>query len=338
MGDSGSQLLGFSAVTLSLALTQQTKVFSTLIPLLIFGLPILDTLTVMTQRIIRGCSPFLPDRSHFHHRLLKTGLFHTEAVLAIYLIQVFLLLLTFFLRYQSEWFFLSTYFLFCLGIFVFFHYANRDGRQQTHFSVLGQVKSWFKTVQGQRRVQVVSFFCLTIFLYSLMFLSSLFPTKLDRIPALLLAAVGGSILLIRHFRPEKLSRLTRTVFYLIAPFAVYLGDRNSLLLLGSAGDRFYIAAFVMLLLLSIVISAFSTRKKGIGNTPLDFLVLLLMLVLPNLPGISLHDQRLGLVGLKWIIFIISFEVLMAEKRGMADGVSVVTALSLFAFALKSSFL
>ena len=336
MGDSGSQLLGFSGVTLSLALTQQVKAFSPLIPLLLFGLPILDTLTVMTTRIMSRRSPFSPDRSHFHHRLLAIGLFHSEAVLSIYLIQAFLVLLTIFLRFQSEWLLLSSYLVFSLVVFISFYYINHTGSQQKRCSVLDQVKTWLKTVKEQRRVPVVSFPCLKALLYGLIILTSLLSMKMDRNFSLSLVVLGGMILLlVRRFRAELLVRLLRTVFYLIIPFAVYWGDNNTLLFLGRMGDWFISVTFVLMLLTSIVVSVFSTRTKGIWSTPLDFLILLLMLVVPNLPNISPHDLRLGLVGFKCIIFIISFEVLVAENRGKVDSLSLVMALALFAIVMKS---
>jgi UDP-GlcNAc:undecaprenyl-phosphate GlcNAc-1-phosphate transferase len=51
MGDTGSLLLGFSAAFFSLALTQGDTALSPLLPLIILGFPILDTLTVMGERV-----------------------------------------------------------------------------------------------------------------------------------------------------------------------------------------------------------------------------------------------------------------------------------------------
>jgi UDP-GlcNAc:undecaprenyl-phosphate GlcNAc-1-phosphate transferase len=90
MGDAGSQLLGFSAITLSLALTQGQTAFSPLLPLVLVGFPVLDTLTVMFTRIAQGRSPFAADKNHFHHNLMGIGLLHAESVLFIYAIQTVL--------------------------------------------------------------------------------------------------------------------------------------------------------------------------------------------------------------------------------------------------------
>jgi UDP-GlcNAc:undecaprenyl-phosphate GlcNAc-1-phosphate transferase len=103
MGDSGSQMLGFSVGALALLATQgEASPLSAALPLLLLGLPIMDTLTVMLTRIRAGRSPFSADSNHLHHRLLALGFAHREAVLLIYMMQVALVLLAYFLRFESD--------------------------------------------------------------------------------------------------------------------------------------------------------------------------------------------------------------------------------------------
>jgi len=335
MGDSGSQLLGFAAVTLSLTLTQQIPAFSPLIPLLLFGIPVLDTLTVMIARIKSGRSPFSPDKTHLHHRLLNIGLFHSETVLTIYLMQAVMVLTTFFLRFQSEWLILLVYFLLSLAILSFFHLVGQEGGQFSRHHVLFEYKAWLRTLREQRRVVKVMFPVLRYLLYGLMLVSSFFPAKMHGMSGLLVVVLAVLLLLTRYLQPKVVSALLRMVYYLIVPYAVHGGDRITPLMLGDAGDLIYSFTFVGMLLAGIVVTIFSTRQQGFRSTPLDFLILLIVLLILILPGISFQDQRLGLIGMKCIIFYISFEVLVADMRGKIDGVLGVTILSLFAFALKS---
>src|SRR5512139_3569622 len=81
MGDTGSQFLGFSAIVLSLRLTQDNPALSPLLPLLIMGFPVLDTIVVMAQRVQERRPLFSADRNHFHHRLMRLGFYQTESVL-----------------------------------------------------------------------------------------------------------------------------------------------------------------------------------------------------------------------------------------------------------------
>lgn len=74
MGDAGSLSLGFSLAFLSIAITQvKDSHVPPVAPLLILAIPIVDTVTVMIERILRGRSPFYADRTHIHHRLIHTG-------------------------------------------------------------------------------------------------------------------------------------------------------------------------------------------------------------------------------------------------------------------------
>ena len=56
------------------------------VALLVLGVPIIDTFWIIVRRLSQGRSPFSPDRSHIHHRLLDLGLSHRETVLVIYAI------------------------------------------------------------------------------------------------------------------------------------------------------------------------------------------------------------------------------------------------------------
>ena len=56
------------------------------VALLVLGVPIIDTFWIIVGRLTQGGSPFTPDRSHIHHRLLDLGLSHRDTVLVIYAI------------------------------------------------------------------------------------------------------------------------------------------------------------------------------------------------------------------------------------------------------------
>jgi UDP-GlcNAc:undecaprenyl-phosphate GlcNAc-1-phosphate transferase len=53
---------------------------------IIFGLPLLDTLLAIVRRKLAGRPIFSPDAGHFHHFLLKRGLSVKKAALLSYLI------------------------------------------------------------------------------------------------------------------------------------------------------------------------------------------------------------------------------------------------------------
>jgi UDP-GlcNAc:undecaprenyl-phosphate GlcNAc-1-phosphate transferase len=103
LGDSGSQLIGYVlAVTAIMGSQKAATTLPVIIPLLVLGLPIFDTLLSMTRRLFKGRRSnrfrrlalrdwiaavrliFQPDRDHVHHRLLTMGFSHRSAVLMLY--------------------------------------------------------------------------------------------------------------------------------------------------------------------------------------------------------------------------------------------------------------
>ena len=85
MGDAGSLYLGFllgaSAIESSV---KSTTVVSLLFPLVALLLPLLDTGLAVVRRSRRGRHLFTADREHIHHRLLRLGLSHRQAVLSLH--------------------------------------------------------------------------------------------------------------------------------------------------------------------------------------------------------------------------------------------------------------
>src|SRR6201999_1134176 len=143
MGDSGSQMLGFSVGALALLATQgEACPLSAALPLLLLGLPIMDTLTVMLTRIRAGRSPFSADSNHLHHRLLALGFAHREAVLLIYLMQVTLVLLAYFLRFESDSAVFIAFCAFAGVILGLLHRATQVGWKLNHLGESGRVRRY----------------------------------------------------------------------------------------------------------------------------------------------------------------------------------------------------
>ena len=87
MGDGGSNFLGFMISILSLyAFKSLNGPINLNFSLGILILPIYDMIFVILKRISAKKSPFFPDRSHLHHRLLKSGLSEKKVVCFIYLL------------------------------------------------------------------------------------------------------------------------------------------------------------------------------------------------------------------------------------------------------------
>ena len=85
MGDGGAYFMGFTLAGVGvIGLVKSVTTVAVLLPYVILAVPILDMSAVIVDRIRCGTSPFVADKRHLHHRLLKAGLSHRWAVLFIY--------------------------------------------------------------------------------------------------------------------------------------------------------------------------------------------------------------------------------------------------------------
>jgi UDP-GlcNAc:undecaprenyl-phosphate GlcNAc-1-phosphate transferase len=92
MGDTGSMFLGFSCATLIILLAQERPKWF-LASMVMFALPVLDTVLAFARRYVAGRPIFAADRFHFHHQLVGRGLTVRKTVLVIYAIAIMFALL-----------------------------------------------------------------------------------------------------------------------------------------------------------------------------------------------------------------------------------------------------
>jgi len=87
LGDSGSLFVGFVLASASVVgVLKSTLLIALVIPVMILGVPIFDTIFTIIRRIRARVHIFEADDRHIHHRLLEAGLTHREAVMAIYFV------------------------------------------------------------------------------------------------------------------------------------------------------------------------------------------------------------------------------------------------------------
>ena len=89
MGDAGSLFLGFilAAVAIKLRFPEGVQIVTWMVPVLILGLPLFDTVLVIVSRLRRGFNPLTtPGKDHVSHRLVALNYTRREAVLICYLI------------------------------------------------------------------------------------------------------------------------------------------------------------------------------------------------------------------------------------------------------------
>lgn len=88
IGDTGSNFLGFSLSIIAILGVAKTYTFAVIVlPLIVLGLPIADTLWAIIRRLIKGKSIkaiFKADKGHLHHRIVAKGFGQKQTVLILY--------------------------------------------------------------------------------------------------------------------------------------------------------------------------------------------------------------------------------------------------------------
>ena len=96
IGDAGTMVMGVMMTWFVMSITSSDNVCmalenrgSVVAMLLAFlCVPVADTLRVMTVRMIRGKSPFSPDKTHLHHAFVALGISHSITALSIIVINL----------------------------------------------------------------------------------------------------------------------------------------------------------------------------------------------------------------------------------------------------------
>lgn len=278
MGDTGSQFLGFMTAGLAVVLTQELDTaLNPAIVLLLLGLPILDTLSVMTWRIRRGESPFRPDRCHFHHRLLDLGFHHYEAVATIYVVQALLVLAALSVRFAADLVVMSICLCTSIAILAGFRWARVSGwrlrRPPAPGAFVERRNRWLRGMPWLRPVSVSMVeggFAL------LLLLAALSPVAaVHGVAGLASLAVGALLLLTLWVRSRRRRLLRRFSLYFAALLSVYVFESAGA---GALVPDWGLDALTLVMIVALVVAIRVTRRSQFSTTPLDILILLFVVV------------------------------------------------------------
>lgn len=104
MGDTGSLVIGFLLAVMAIKYLQLDQLKDGTTLTIVFGiliLPVFDTLRVFGVRILKGNSPFSPDRNHIHHLLGKTGYNHKQSALIMYAANIIIISTAFYIGFSN---------------------------------------------------------------------------------------------------------------------------------------------------------------------------------------------------------------------------------------------
>jgi len=316
LGDAGSQFLGFITAALTIFLVERVNhALSPALPLLLLGLPILDTVWVMTLRTIAGRSVFSADRQHIHHQLLDLGFRQYEAVSLIYLLHGGLICLGFYLRYASDLMVVSVYVAFCLLVAAAIGLAKVTGwrlhrRQEA------------RAVEEERRNSLLRRITwlpdavthtLTITIVVFLIAGAIVVGSLQRdfvVVALasIFALLAGSVLLRGSQR-----WLSRAGVYMSSVMIVFmLAERPN----GPWVNDLTINILLIFMSVVLVLGIRTTRRDLFRVTPQDLLIVFFALVVPNLTSNYIVQYPVGQILFRLLVlFYVTEFLLNKDGRG-----------------------
>jgi UDP-GlcNAc:undecaprenyl-phosphate GlcNAc-1-phosphate transferase len=333
MGDSGSQVLGFLAGVLAIKATQGPDVtVSAALPLLLLAWPILDTLTVMTERMRNGLSPFAADRRHFHHRLLSLGFDHYQSVLVIYGVQCGLFLLAYLLRYESDLVIVAAFAMFATSVIGLLECARvrswKWARPVREPSELARRVKWLGEKDRLRRAcRTLMLLMLTAYGASVAFGPSAVGTDVAWLAAALVLA--QLVVFVTGNRPASM-QLLRLVLFVAAAMLVYLDQQGVGLL---APQSFWDVALFAGLSALVLVRFRTSGERRFAFTTLDALVLFVAVIAPVVaaPIDSATAIGLGIFKLVAIGYTIEFAF---DDWNVARGGALVSSVLLASIALR----
>ena len=155
IGDGGTMMMGIIMSSFVINALKTNSTIALAVPdnfglvafvLAVLAIPVFDTLRVMSARIVRGGSPFSPDKTHLHHLLLDYHFSHigtTTVEIIANLLVVALWFLTYRLGASVNVQLYVVIFMGMLITFGFYKFARVHQRQETRFySWLTKVGDW----------------------------------------------------------------------------------------------------------------------------------------------------------------------------------------------------
>jgi len=324
MGDCGSQFLGFSLGALSIWLSQRVNTaIAPELPLLILGLPIIDTVTVMVQRILAGRSPFLPDRSHFHHKLLELGFDHYQVVVVIYAIQGGLVTASYFFRYQSAPLILGFDLSLALLAAVAFPVARRRGWRLTPPAPGGLSRFSQTILRSTTPLLNLVYYAVCAMIGAYLLAAATISGSLAREILSLCAAISVFAILCRVLRLSLAIVMLRLTLYTCALLATYAANIEAGVTryLDPDWHNVYFAALVLLIAVGV---RFSDRSH-FRLTPSDYLMVVALLLAGNLP--FLQDPRYSQLAMEAAVTLYGVEYALNRESVGKDlllGIAVTT--------------
>jgi UDP-GlcNAc:undecaprenyl-phosphate GlcNAc-1-phosphate transferase len=263
-----------------------------------------------------GKSPFAADKNHLHHRLLAIGFAHREAVAIVYLLQVGLVLLAYFMRFEADFAVVAVFGGFAVLVLGLLYFARSTGWHLHRIDPKGVTRTPLAFLPSTARLPAIALgvmlACLVAYAATVLVLAQHVGKDLGVLSLGMLAVL---LLLGASKAQESLHWFQRTAAYVSVVLLVYLDQ--------TAPGRTEALATLSWTLIGITGVAalgrfwFSPTRR-FEVTTLDLIVVFVALVLPNLPGSLQLPQNLpqGIAKSVILLYVVEMLLIFDLKRLM----------------------
>jgi UDP-GlcNAc:undecaprenyl-phosphate GlcNAc-1-phosphate transferase len=348
MGDGGSNWLGFMlglfAVLLLCGATLgdvsnglkfgQSKVPIPIVSVLMcLAVPIVDTLTVIILRLLKGRSPMSADRNHFHHSLMKVGFSHPQSVSLIYFIAVLMGVSGIIpAAHPNKALWWAPYLAVCLLFFVIILSLKVENAKS--IALLRKAaglrlgitshRSFHHYIYGFEIIIRYGIYCI---LAIAPLISGVPPKSLGYSSLMALFLLGFSFFLREsgNFFQSFLLAISASIVLTAINF-----NTLSISLMGNIYNVQFVYnyAFICLLLVTVIYMIISLRKQELVVTPTDFLMLFLPFLYLMVPEPYRSDYRLNIISLRSLVLFLAIRVITKRQEAILWRIRTVTFFAL----------
>ncbi len=331
MGDAGSQTLGFVLATLAVYLTQQVNsLISPVVALALLGLPVVDSIVVFYLRAKRGDSLVVAAKDHLHHRLLVLGFYHYESVMIIYSIQIVLIASATLLPYESDLLLMSIYLGICLFVFSVLTFVERSS-WKAHGNEMSSTIFLSGILKKYESLAIIPYRILkagmSLFIVVAAIMSSDVPLDLG------ISSLVLFVLLILTIASSRFGdNLYRLLMFITIGSAIYLLSSYPPPWLLEQVNLIYL--FFMMITVISFITIRITVKDRFQITPLDYLVVIMVIIVGVVPGIDHGASSMMWLVVQMIILFYACELVIQDMKSQLNSFTGAAGLALALIAFR----
>jgi UDP-GlcNAc:undecaprenyl-phosphate GlcNAc-1-phosphate transferase len=322
MGDTGSQFLGFMAGFLMILLTQVKTSYSPVISFYLIGVPVIDTIMVIVERMRHHRPICRADNSHIHHKLMRLGLRHQESVLVIYALQLVFILIALAGRYSSNGILLVAF----LSLTVLCLFLNNLSSKKSGTFMLQNNNSSRTSVKVRRKgllifsKQMVSRLTWYGIIGILFVFYAVSPFLLELIPkgiGFFSLAVIICLVLLKRVNFSYVGIILGISFYFLGVYYIFFTEYSQSSFFLTSQYRLHYNILFFLLAMCYLGYLVSTLER-ISFTTNDFLMLTFVIFLFFLPNTYPWTLHVRAIAVKSFLIFVCLEMIFKKLKVQMD--------------------